>query len=115
MKTFEIFEHPILPVKAVKLGFSWPAFFLIWLWALWKELWLLACIYIVIVILLNSLFPPVIGVVGFIASIVMGIVGNEHLRESLKDKGYRSEGYVEANNPEAAIAIFIRDKAQDVS
>lgn len=39
MHTFRIYEHPLLPQKIVKMGFSWPAFLLGPWWLLFKKLW----------------------------------------------------------------------------
>lgn len=39
MKTFEIYKHPTLGFEAVKVGFSWPAFFFGLIWMLVSKLW----------------------------------------------------------------------------
>ena len=55
MKTFKVYSHPIQGFKAVKVGFSWPAFFFGDLWMLVKRLWGLAaiwiCTYVVLLII----------------------------------------------------------------
>ena len=38
MRTFDIYSHPSFGVDVVKQGFSWPAFFFGWIWALTKDL-----------------------------------------------------------------------------
>ncbi len=40
-KRYKVFEHPENRVEAVKQGWSWPAFFFIWIWALVKKMWVL--------------------------------------------------------------------------
>jgi hypothetical protein len=39
-KTYDIYEHPIGTIEAVKKGWSWPAFFFTWIWALSKKMYL---------------------------------------------------------------------------
>ncbi len=36
MKQYKIYEHPAGAIEAVKLGWSWPAFFFVSIWALFK-------------------------------------------------------------------------------
>ena len=38
MRNFEVFHHTEDGHEAVKLGFSWPAFFFGWIWAVAKDL-----------------------------------------------------------------------------
>ena len=38
MRTYDIFHHPDDGYETVKRGFSWPAFFFGWLWAVMKDL-----------------------------------------------------------------------------
>jgi len=45
VKTFNIYHHPIHGYEAVKVGFSWPAFFFAFIWMLLKRLWLHAAVY----------------------------------------------------------------------
>ncbi|MFL9998361.1 DUF2628 domain-containing protein, partial [Paraburkholderia sediminicola] len=39
MKQYRIFRHPNGKIRAVKQGWSWPAFFVVSWWALVKRLW----------------------------------------------------------------------------
>ena len=55
MKQFNLYSHPVLGVQAVKLGFSWPAFFFTWIWAFVCKLWLRGAIMLV-VLSLSSCF-----------------------------------------------------------
>ncbi len=47
MKTFNLYRHPTQGFEAVKVGFSWPAFFFTILWMLVKRLWGLAALWFV--------------------------------------------------------------------
>jgi hypothetical protein len=42
MKTYKVFTHPSGSTQAVKQGWSWPAFLVPHIWALFKRLWGLA-------------------------------------------------------------------------
>ena len=48
MKQFNLYSHPVLGPRAVKQGFSWPAFFLTGIWALASKLWIRASLMIVV-------------------------------------------------------------------
>lgn len=39
MKHYKIYEHPAGRIEAVKQGWSWPAFFFVPTWALFKKMW----------------------------------------------------------------------------
>ena len=43
MKTFQVYKHPIAGIEAIKVGFSFPAFFFGWIWMFIKKLWGYGC------------------------------------------------------------------------
>ncbi|SFH34484.1 Protein of unknown function [Nitrosospira sp. Nsp14] len=45
-KLFKIYEHPTERIEAVKVGFSWPAFFLSVIWMMVHRLWYSAVLWI---------------------------------------------------------------------
>ena len=45
-KLFNIYEHPTQGIEAVKVGFSWPAFFITVIWMMVHRLWHLAVLWI---------------------------------------------------------------------
>ena len=55
MKTFQIYKHPISDIEAIKVGFSFPAFFFGWIWMFLKKLWVLGCIYLFLQFLIITL------------------------------------------------------------
>jgi hypothetical protein len=59
MKTFNVFKHPDKGFEAVKVGFSWPAFFFGILWMIAKKLWALAGLYFILTIVC-SFFDAVV-------------------------------------------------------
>lgn len=42
---FRVFEHPLLPPRILKSGFSWPAMFIGPAWLLFRTLWSSACVF----------------------------------------------------------------------
>jgi hypothetical protein len=107
-KTYDIYRHPTKnEYVAVKSGFSWPALFFSWVWALIKGLWIQAAIFIVAgLVLINaesalrrSGIPPgnpIIPTVWLGLYIWFGISGNDWRRRSLKNKGYKCIRSVQA-------------------
>ena len=39
MKQYKVFKHPAGSIEAVKQGWSWPAFFFSFIWAMVKKMW----------------------------------------------------------------------------
>ena len=115
--TFEVYKHPTLnKYEAVKRGFSWPALFFSWLWAIIKGLWIQAAIFITAGFILvyaesaleKSGFPsdnPILGIVWLALYIWFGLSGNDWRRRSLKNKGYKCIQRVQAKIGSDAIDI----------
>ncbi len=114
MKTFKIYESPLGMREAVKVGWSWPAFFFILIWLLVKKLYPIAAILwtigIIITLLeveagsgeaISSLFSLIISIVG-------GLQGNKWREDNLIKRGYSSEITLQAMTPEGALALFIQ-------
>ncbi len=100
MKVYEIYEHPERGRKAVKVGFSWPAFFFHLLWALTKGLWLPAVAFLITAVLgvlirdisVISFFLPFIGgttVLPLFVIVCFGNYGNLWISQSLIHQGYQ--------------------------
>ena len=106
MKQFAILQHPALGHEVVKNGWSWPAFFFTWLWALVKRLWIVGVIILLAGMALSSL--PEIWLVGeVIISIVMGVNGNKLRVNRLRDSGYEQVAIVAARTPDGALAVHL--------
>lgn len=100
MKKFVIYEHPSGDIKAVKKGWSWPAFLFDGFWALYHSLSLQAVIGIILDLI--SFFITVgFGLIG--VSLVYGINGNDWLKEKLIKSGYVCKGSLQADNPDGAV------------
>ena len=96
----------------VKEGFSWPAFFLSGLWALWHRMWLWATMIIAANVALSlvlkyigsdALSQSIISI-GF--AVIIGIIANDLRRRSLDHKEYREFGVVAAKDESAAETRF---------
>jgi hypothetical protein len=55
MDLFDILYDPVRGYRAIKRGFSWPAFLFNFLWALSKKMWSLALIFFIMLTLFLSL------------------------------------------------------------
>ena len=113
MTDYKILKHPLGKIYAVKQGWSWPAFFFTYFWALFKKLWLKGvCALIVIpiiVLIIDEYFGKACisyGLGGIGAW--FGSEGNKWLERSLLSRGYDHIGTVKALNPEGAIALYIK-------
>lgn len=126
MKQYRIFRHPNGAVRAVKQGWSWPAFLLVSWWALVKRLWWpgIGSLVVLFAISLGTgfardLFPiadrtfrllnRAVDVLGFAAMIAFGMWGNHWLEKRLIARGYRQAGTVRAAHTDAAVGCFLAD------
>ncbi|MFN2343141.1 MAG: DUF2628 domain-containing protein, partial [Desulfonatronovibrio sp.] len=122
MKTFKIFEHTDLGREAVKVGFSWPAFFFGIVWMLVKKLWKYAALWFVIYVfmaIIENLLKSGDVATGMTATydlmIMLGYLlimlipafkGNIWRENLLQDKGYILKTKVEASSLAKALSII---------
>ena len=114
MKVFHVYHHPIQGYEAVKRGFCWPAFFLTWIWAFAKKMWLVGCMIIVVPIAILIVLVRAIGPFGMgiselltgllLISVFVGMFGNAWRRSHLAKKGFDRMATVPANTSASAIA-----------
>ena len=111
MKVYQVFKHPEKGYQAVKRGFSWPGFFLSWIWALSRQLWLEA-------ILLFFFFAAWSGiefgvawggrsfsiVLGLLYLLFVGIKGNSWRARNLEARGFAWLGAIQARDVQDACA-----------
>ena len=119
MKTFRIFEHPQGNREAVKLGFSWPAFFFGIIWMLVKKLWKYAAIWFVIYVFMafvenflksgdvatgmTATYDLMIMLGYLLIMLVPAFKGNAWREKNLQSKGYVLTGEVKASSPANAL------------
>lgn len=102
MHTYSIYEHKVLGRRAIKNGFSWPAFFFGIFWMISKSLWTYAGVCLLIVLVLSFVLPLTL-VGNFIIAIVIGSQGNVWYGEHLTSEGFVKLGTVRASGVETAI------------
>ena len=119
MRTFEIYAHPSRDLEAVKKGFSWPAIFFSWLWALAEKLWLVAFWLIVgpvlaglglrfVILQIRSpgLAIFLVGMAVIACLLFVGFSANNWKRSTYIKREYVLKRTLKAANPGAAIAKF---------
>ncbi|MFK4017349.1 DUF2628 domain-containing protein [Cobetia marina] len=111
MASFRILTHPEHGTRAVKIGWSWPAFFFGLFWALYKRMWLLAASLFGFIVL-SSVFIPatmegqLISNVLFLGlNLTISMKGNQWYASLLETQGFTQQAQVEARNPGDALAV----------
>ncbi len=119
MKTFNFYNHPTKETKAVKVGFSWPAFLFGAIWLLYKKLWGLASVWLVMYIFIiyfyditqisggsgaKILASLLFLIVNLFLMLILGIKGNKWQEVNLAKRGYEQISTVKADTHDAAIA-----------
>lgn len=122
MKTFNIYRHETEGFEAVKVGFSWPAFFFGTVWMLISGLWLLAASWITMLIVLRfiqaytdspnpTLAQACIALVLLVCYLVLWLApafkGNKWRDRNLCKQGYKCIATIQAKNPAEATAQVI--------
>ena len=102
----------------MKLGWSWPAFFFDFLWALFKKMWWLGgCIFAAFV-LLESLFSmedealyELVILAFIVLRVIFAVNGNRWRENNLQSRGYDYKETQTAANPEGATALYLQQKS----
>ena len=122
MKVYKVYKHPSLGAEAVKVGFSWPAAFLIVIWMLAKKLWTLAGLWVLAYIILaivqdsalksHSTGAILIILAGHLAlGLIPAFKGNEWRIKNLTKRGYEFLDSVQAETPNAAMAQVLEKRS----
>lgn len=118
MKKFKVFQHPSGKTVTVKQGWSWPAFFFSFIWALFNRMWglglsvLIGCFGLGIIIGLSgggSGGDAILNIIAIVINIVFGINGNSWREKKLAMRGFECIETVNANNADIAISRFIKE------
>ena len=125
MKSFDIYVKNGTVNKAVKRGWSWPAFFFGSVWALCVRLWLLGLLLLPVELLLTFLarindeilrnasgnYAETVSLVGGLISLVFlairilfGGFGNAWKRKALERKGFQHAKLVKASDKKEALS-----------
>ena len=123
MKTFKVYKHPTQGLEAVKVGFSWPAFFFNIVWMLLKKLWALALLwfgfYFVLALIktvtasaeesgAQALVYLLLWGAYVALNLVPGFKGNQWREANLVKRGYELVGTAPAATPDAAVAQVVK-------
>ncbi len=133
MKTFNVYKHPTYGIEAVKVGFSWPAFLFSPIWMLVKKLWGLAGAWVAACsgltlaekaidfedklnlsdvsraqALVYLLVYLILAAGYFFLWLVPGFKGNKWREENLTKRGYEQITTVQAETPDAAVALAVK-------
>ena len=114
-------ESALADARAVKDGFSWPAFFFSFVWALWHRLWLVAAALIGLEFVtglvvdasgLNVLTETALSL-GI--ALIVGWVANDLVRRDLERRGLTEAGVVMADSAEDAIERYFIETSRSAS
>jgi hypothetical protein len=100
---------------AVKDGFSWPAFFFSFLWALTQRLWVVALALFAAELALSvateMLDLTTTVALSFGAMVIFGWLGNDLKRRGLARRGLAEQGVVLAYSGEEAVRRYFAEMA----
>jgi hypothetical protein len=108
-------EAAIAETRAVKEGFSWPAFVFSWVWALWHRLWLVAAAIFAAEFVAGLIcgFVGIGAVMSWVIWLGMGLVvgwlANDLRRDHLERRGLADLGVVIAGSGEDAIERYFTE------
>lgn len=108
MRTYKIFIKAPGKVKAVKIGWNWPACFFVGLWALWHGLWVWFLIAIVAISVANLLPAEANIAAQILIMIFYGQNGNTLIEKKLLRKGWTLAGQFAAYNKSDAVHKFLQ-------
>jgi len=115
-KIYAVYAKPgkLESAIAVKDGFSWFAFFLPFLWALYRRMWCLAALFFLINMAFMELADAKIAnteicsLVHIIVMLICGFEGNGWLENSLVKRGYELKNIVVSRDEFGAKYKFLR-------
>ncbi|WP_304307844.1 DUF2628 domain-containing protein [Pseudacidovorax intermedius] len=123
MRTYNVYTHPTHGLEAVKVGFSWPAFFFGLFWMLFKKLWRRAglwfAVYLVLALIENvidrapesgtqALVYLLLSAGYFVLWLLPAFKGNAWRDADLVRRGYDRLATLEADTADAALAHAAR-------
>ena len=122
MKTFKVYKHPVFGYAAAKVGISYPALLLGWVWLIANKLRGLGILFLFIPIPLLLLLAFISNILqialdesvmllsGYlIALVIPAFMGNEWLANKYEEDGYQLVKTIQADNKKAAIALAEND------
>lgn len=104
----------------VKEGFSWPAFFVPFLWLIYKQMWIVFAIYMALELALAGIaelagLPEALPMIGSLTlQAIMGFEGNNFYRWSLERRRYKQRAVVAGGNITQAEHRFFTGAERDL-
>lgn len=106
--------EPLDPLpELVKEGFSWPALFFSFAWALYHRLWLVAAALVALMTGIGvaadefRLGQVSVSLTCFAILVLVGFMANDWRRAALRRRGYGEGGVVTAPNMETALRRYL--------
>ena len=109
---------PDRDIELVKEGFSWPAFFLTFLWALWHRLWLAAVVFSLVTAGLNLTFlelqldPISQGVLSLGLAAAFGYLGNDLRCRKLARQDFVLAGVASGEDSDQALSRYLESEPE---
>ena len=119
MKLYKVYANPQGNHEAVKQGWSWPAFFFSFIWAMIKKMWGLGVGVLIALLVFRFIIGFIIGASGaealtkmvvIMIKIMFGKDGNKWREDNLSTRGYEYKKTVAAANQKRAIALYMKEK-----
>lgn len=122
MRIYTVYELPGAPLDAggvvfVREGFSWPALFFNWIWALTHKLWLVALGFLIVSAVLAGLIdalqidPTTSLLISLAVQIFFALQANDFWRWSLERQGYQLVAIQSARRLQDAELSFFQSPA----
>ena len=113
MKAVAVYRHSQKGSKSVKTGFSWPAFFFLWIWAFTKGLIGIGALLLILWLTIHGLYlfarmsaldhTGITYICVLLATATfVGLSGNKWYRNSLIKQGYKLANRAPTNSAKAA-------------
>lgn len=105
-------DAAIAETRAVKEGFSWPAFFFSFVWALWHRLWLIAAAIfgfeVAAGVAVEAIGFDVMTqtAISLAMALIVGWIANDFVRRGLERRGLSEKAVVMADTAEHAVARY---------
>ena len=117
MNQYSIYDDRRGRLDAIKQGWSWPGFFLSWVWAMAKGMWgvglgILA-LYIVFSAFISLDSLRLLGLLSL--HIVCGIYGHPWREENLLTRGFECRGTETALNPVSALLLYTDENPKSIN
>jgi hypothetical protein len=122
MRTFKVYKKVGEDLKSVKVGVSFPAFFLEWIWMFYKGLITHGFVFLYLMWLYNAKSAGIdvpyeeytnqhiiAEIVGWSTIFVALFKGNEWVSNKYEKEGYKLVKAIQADNAKAAIALVEND------